>query len=64
MALFECTKSVMWARQFLSSLGFLQDSPTPIAQDNMSTIAISNNGNYMGRTRHMDIRYHCGPLEM
>ena len=58
MALFECNKSVMWARQFLNSLGHPQDEPTQIAQDNSSTIAICNNGNDMGRTRHMDLRYH------
>jgi hypothetical protein len=58
MALFECAKSVMWARQFLTSLGFPQNLPTPVAQDNMSTISISNSGNDMGRTRHMDIRFH------
>ena len=57
MALFECSKSV-WVRQFLTDLGYPQDQPTIIGQDNLSTISISNNGNDMGRTRHMNIRFH------
>jgi hypothetical protein len=48
----------MWARQFLTDLGFPQLAPTPIAQDNLSTISIVDNGNDHGRTRHMDIRFH------
>jgi hypothetical protein len=57
VALAEATDVVMWARQFLNSLGYTQ-RPTCIFQDNKSTIIIANKGYDMhGRTKHVSLRY-------
>jgi hypothetical protein len=58
IALFEASKIIAWARQFLSDLGFPQTSPTLLYEDNLSTIHLVNNGNDKGKTKHMDVRYH------
>jgi hypothetical protein len=58
IGLCEAAKVVAWARQFLEELGFKQDKPTIIYEDNQSAIAMVNNGNDHGRTKHIDIRYH------
>jgi hypothetical protein len=58
IALFEAAKVIAWARQFLNDLGFPQQSPTLVFEDNMSTILLVKNGNDKGKTKHMDVRYH------
>jgi hypothetical protein len=58
IGLCEAAKVIAWARQFLEELGFRQDEPTVIYEDNQSAIAMVNNGNDHGRTKHIDIRYH------
>jgi hypothetical protein len=39
-------------------LGFEQQEPTIIHQDNQACIALANNPIYHKRTKHIDIRYH------
>jgi hypothetical protein len=58
IALFEAGKIIAWARQFLDDLGFPQNIPTLLFEDNMSTILMVKNGNDKGKTKHMDVRYH------
>jgi hypothetical protein len=58
IGLCEAAKVIAWARQFLEELGFRQDEPTVIFEDNQSAIAMVHNGNDHGRTKHIDIRYH------
>jgi hypothetical protein len=58
LALFEASKLVAWARQFMDELGYPQLLPTPIFEDNKSTIHIVHNGNDKGKTKHIDVRYH------
>ena len=41
----------------LTELGFPQDEPTPIYEDNASAIDIVNSQKPTERTRHMEIRY-------
>jgi hypothetical protein len=58
IALFETSKLVSWARQFLADLGFQQVAPTVIFEDNLSTIHLVEFGNDKGKTKHMDVRFH------
>ena len=58
ISLFETSKLIEWARQFLYDLGFPQLSPTVIYEDNQSTVQMVQNGTDRGRTKHMDVRFH------
>jgi hypothetical protein len=44
-------------RDLLAELGFKQCDPTPIGQDNMSSVIIMENGGQFKRTKHMHIRF-------
>jgi hypothetical protein len=48
----------IWIRTLLMELGYCQDRPTTIYEDNQSCITISNNPEKHNRTKHIDIRYH------
>ena len=58
IGLCEAAKIVAWARQFLEEVGYPQQGPTILYEDNKSAINMVNNGNDHGRTKHIDIRYH------
>jgi hypothetical protein len=45
-------------RQILADLGFAQDSPTVLYEDNEGCIALAQNPGNRDRTRHIDIQYH------
>ena len=49
---------IMWARNFLSELGFAQQGPTTLFEDNMSTISLIVNKGNGQRTKHIDLRYN------
>jgi hypothetical protein len=44
---------VIWLRQLLSDLGYAQDKPTWVYQDNTSTIIMAIRGGSFKRTKHM-----------
>jgi hypothetical protein len=49
---------VIFLRQLLNELGYTQSSPTPIFQDNLSTIHLAENGNgSYTRTKHINRKY-------
>ena len=50
-------KTVRYIRFVLSELGFPQNDPTPIYEDNASAIDIVNSQKPTERTRHMEIRF-------
>jgi hypothetical protein len=50
-------KQIMWARNFLSELGFAQGQPTTLFEDNKSTIALINNKGNGSKTKHIELRY-------
>ncbi|EWM20187.1 gag-pol polyprotein [Nannochloropsis gaditana] len=52
------TQSAVYIRQLLMDLGFKQDEPTVIMEDNQACIAMSNNPIIQKRTKHIDVRYH------
>jgi hypothetical protein len=49
---------IMWARNFLSELGFHQTDPTTLFEDNLSTITIIGNEGNGHRSKHIDLRYN------
>jgi hypothetical protein len=57
MALFNATQEAVWARQLLFELGFPQQKPTVIHEDNQGCIAMSKNPVRNSRTKHIDIKY-------
>ena len=51
-------KEAIWLRTLLEELGFKQNQPTKIYEDNSGCIAISKNPEKHKRTKHIDIKYH------
>ncbi len=51
-------KHILATRMFLAEIGFPQQQPTILYQDNLSTIAMINNPAHSKRTRHLKIRFN------
>jgi hypothetical protein len=49
---------IMWARNFLQELGYPQQNPTTLFEDNMSTISLILNKGNGQRSKHIDLRYN------
>jgi hypothetical protein len=58
MALNECLKEGIWLRQLLKEMGFPQQHPTIVYEDNDSCIKFTKNPQSHQRSKHIDIRYH------
>jgi hypothetical protein len=58
IAIGETIKSILWARQLLGELGFVQTSPTVLYCDNKAAIQIALNDMVSSRSKHIDIRHH------
>ena len=52
------SKEIMWARALLEEMGFAQDTPTVLGEDNMSTIHMINNDCNGQKTKHIAIRFN------
>jgi hypothetical protein len=52
----EAAKEVRWFRELLGDLGFSQNEPTIIYEDNQACIAFSKNNTNHDRTKHIDIK--------
>lgn len=50
-------KKMIWLKKFLQELG-LQQMKYVVYCDSQSTIDLSNNSMYHGRTKHIDVRYY------
>ena len=57
IAVVTAAKTVRFVRSVLAELGFPQEGPTPIYEDNKPTIDIVNSGKPTQRSRHIDIRF-------
>ena len=57
-ALSECTKEVLWLRYLLEEIGFTQDKPTTIYQDNHACVTIAQDAKFRTKTRHIHVRHH------
>ena len=51
-------KEIMWARGFLLNVGFPQQKPTILYEDNLSTISMIKNKSNGKRTKHVEVRYN------
>ena len=53
-----CTKEMVWLRQFLADVGYVQEGPTSIMCDNQGCIALAKNPTHHSRTKHIDVQHH------
>jgi len=51
------TKESLWLRKLLSALGG-DGGAVPVGKDNKSCLALGNNPEATGRTKHVDVAYH------
>ncbi|XP_065060473.1 uncharacterized protein LOC135687761 [Rhopilema esculentum] len=58
IALCSSTQEAVWLRRLLESIGFAQQKPTTVYEDNQGAIALSKNTKNHAKTKHIDIRYH------
>ena len=59
MSVSDVTQEIIYIRSLLRSMGFAEDGPTPVFEDNTACIEWSNN--IIGsreRAKHIDIRKH------
>jgi hypothetical protein len=58
IALSICARDVIWSRNLMNQLGFAQENPTRIYEDNASCIKIAESRKQLPGTKHVAIRYH------
>lgn len=58
MAAASATSEAIHLRQLLEDLGFKQEGPTTIFEDNKGCIALSENPTFHKRTKHIAIKFH------
>jgi hypothetical protein len=51
-------QETVYLRRLLSGLGYAQEMPTIIMEDNQGCIALSENPVHHRRTKHIDIKFH------
>ena len=51
-------QSIVWMRRLLEQLGFPQENPTLLLEDNQACILIAESEQLTQRTKHIDVRYH------
>ena len=52
------SQELIWLRRLLEDIGFAQNKPTVLFEDNQSAIELSKNPKFHSRTKHIDISYH------
>ena len=52
------TQEATWIRTLLGDMGFMQDGPTTMYEDNQGAIELARNPSHHTRTKHIDIKYH------
>ncbi|GJP63816.1 hypothetical protein CLOP_g20858 [Closterium sp. NIES-67] len=58
MALFYACQEGVWLRRLLNEMDINMEGPITIKSDSQSAIALAQNDNWHGRTKHMDVKYH------
>lgn len=53
-----CACQVLWLRNMLHSIGYMQKKGTVIYCDNMSTIKLSKNLVFHKKSKHIDVKFH------
>ena len=50
-------RDIVWCRMLLEELGFPQQGPTIVYEDNKSTIDLLSSAKYHAKTKHIEVRY-------
>ena len=58
VSLCSATQEVVWLRRLLNSVGFTQNNPTIMYEDNQGAICLSKKSKDHSRTKHVDVKYH------
>ena len=58
MAATQATKEAIWLRRLLADLGYRQEGPSPLHEDNRGAIGLAKNPIHHQRTKHIDIQHH------
>ena len=58
VALYEAATEIVFLRNLLEELGFPQEGPTTIHEDNMSTIHMVQGHGKFHRQKHINVKYH------
>jgi hypothetical protein len=53
-----CSLEIVWLRRLMDQLGFKQQQPTIIMEDNTSAIALATGPSIGRRSKHIDVKYH------
>ena len=51
-------KEAIWLRRFIGKVFRLLSKPTNLHGDNQAALALTNDGSYHARKKHIDFRYH------
>ena len=57
-ATYYAAQESMFLRQLLSELGYKQQQPTLLYNDNQGSVTLAHNPSHHPRTKHIDIKYH------
>lgn len=52
----EAAKDILWLRNFLTELGFVQTAPSVVYEDNQACVAMVKNHAVTGRNRHFAVK--------
>ena len=52
------TTEAIWLRTLLADLGYPQNSPTILHEDNQGSIALARNPSSNARAKHIDVKHH------
>ena len=58
VALCGAAQETVWLRNLLRDIGFAQNKPTLMAEDNQGAMCLAKNPKDHNRTKHIDIKYH------
>ena len=58
VAAMHAAKEAIWLRQLISEVFGSLEEPTTLFSNSQSAIALTKDGHYHARTKHIDIRYH------
>ena len=58
MALAAAAQETLWLKQLTSELGSSTTEPLTIYEDDQSTISMTKNPQFHGRSKHVAIKYH------
>ena len=58
MAFASAAQESIWLKKLIAELGSPPKRPTPIFEDNQSSIGMSKNPQHHGRAKHIDIKHH------